>query len=108
VFVFDTSAFINGRKFHFLPTIVPSIWKQIEDAIDDGRVIVPREVFRELTVIDDDTAAFIRRHAGAVVEPSELVQRRAGELAAEFSTRAFGMRQTPSFWPKPRRAASPS
>jgi len=57
----------------------------VEDAIDDGRIVVPREVFRELDVIDDATAAFVRAHSSAIVEPSEAVQRRAGQLSNEFS-----------------------
>lgn len=84
MFVFDTSAFINGRRDHFFPDMVASAWNLVEDAIDEGRVIVVREVYRELDVIDDDTSELIRRHSGAIVEPSEAVQRRAGELANEF------------------------
>lgn len=82
--VCDTSAFINGRRDHFLPSIVPTIWTHIEVSIDDGRIIVPREVFRELTEKDDEIAEWIRRRSGAVVEPSETVQTRPGFFRASF------------------------
>lgn len=83
-FVFDTSALINGRRDHFFPEMVPSAWRLVEEAIDDGRVIIVRAVFVELEEQDDDTSELVQRHAAAVVEPSEAVQKRAGELALEF------------------------
>ena len=76
--VFDTSAFINGRRDHFLPSVVPTLWAHIETAIDDGRIIIPRQVFRELTAQDDEIAEWIRLRSSAVVEPSEAVQQLAG------------------------------
>jgi hypothetical protein len=41
-------------------------------------------VYRELTAKDDDVAAWIKQRAHAVVEPSEEVQRQAGEIMAHF------------------------
>ncbi len=83
-FVFDTSAFINGRRDHFFPDMVPSAWRLVEDAIEDGRVLVVRAVLRELEEQEDDATELVQRHADAVVEPSEALQKRAGELALEF------------------------
>jgi hypothetical protein len=84
VLVFDTSAYINGQRDHLPRATFPSVWKLIEDAIDDGRIILPREVFRELTAQDDALAAWIRAHEAAVIEPSQEVQREAGRLLNEF------------------------
>jgi hypothetical protein len=84
VLVFDTSAYINGQRDHLpLPTF-PSVWKLIEEAIDDGRIVLPREVFRELTAQDDTLAAWIHVHASAAVTPSEEVQLDAGRIGNEF------------------------
>jgi hypothetical protein len=84
VLVFDTSAYINGQRDHLPLVTFPSVWRLIEEAIDDQRVILPREAYRELTAQDDDLAAWIKVHAAAVVEPSQDVQREAGRLLAEF------------------------
>jgi hypothetical protein len=84
VLVFDTSAYINGQHDHLPPATFPSVWLIIEAAIEDGRILLPREVFRELTAKDDDVAGWIRRHAGVVAEPSETVQRNAGRILQEF------------------------
>jgi hypothetical protein len=84
VLVFDTSAYINGQKNHFPPAVFPSVWNRVAEAIDDGRVILPREVYRELTAQDDRVSIWIKKHSAAVAEPSREVQRRAGELMAQF------------------------
>lgn len=84
MFVFDSSAFINGSRYHFFPDIMRPVWVLVENAIDDGRVIVPRQVFVELKVQDDEMTELLRRHKAAIAEPSEHVQRRAGVLENEF------------------------
>jgi hypothetical protein len=84
VFVFDTSAFLNGARHHYFFDTMPGVWALVEETIDDGRVIVPREVYRELFDQDDDITALVKRHEAMVVEPSEGVQRRAGEFQQMF------------------------
>jgi hypothetical protein len=84
VFVFDTSAFINGSRHHYFLDTMPGVWTLVEAAIEDGRVVIPREVYRELLAQDDEITALVRRHEEAIAEPSERVQRRAGELQGMF------------------------
>jgi uncharacterized protein DUF4411 len=87
MFVFDTSAFINGWRDHYMPNTFPSVWDLIGKAMDDGRVIVPREVLNELEKKDDDVFAWVKDHSGAFVEPSVEVQRQAGEVFALLEQR---------------------
>lgn len=84
---FDTSAYINGQRDHLPLVTFPSVWSVIEEAIDDHRIILPREVYRELTAKDDDLAAWIEERSAAVILPSQDVQREAGRLMAEFPQR---------------------
>ena len=106
--VFDTSAFINGRRDHFLPSVVPTLWAHIETAIDDGRIIIPRQVFRELTAQDDEIAEWIRLRSSAVVEPSEAVQQRAGVFRAASRSPTCATAPTPSSSPRLKPAVSRS
>jgi hypothetical protein len=108
VHVFDTSAYINGQRLHFFPSMLPSVWDLVAEAIDDQRIILPRAVYRELLVYDDDLAAWIKKRSAAVVEPSEEVQQLAGTYQEEFPTRPRGTRPTHSSWRRRRPAASPS
>lgn len=63
---------------------MPSVWRLIEDAIDDGRVIVPREVYREVLDQEDEVSKLLKGDERCVAEPSRDVQIRAGQLQSEF------------------------
>lgn len=78
--VFDTSAYINGRRDHYPVETFPSVWQLVAEAMDDGRVIAPREVLNELKAKDDETCAWAKERAERFVEPSEDVQREAGVI----------------------------
>ena len=80
MFVFDTSSFLNGWHDHLPPATFGSVWTFIGEAMEDRRIITPREVLTELQAKDDDVAAWARERSGAFVEASGAVQKRAGEI----------------------------
>lgn len=84
MYVFDSSAFINGARHHYYLNTMAAVWDLVEVAIEDGRVIVPREVFREVTFQEDDVSELLKRHKDAVVEPPEEVQSLAGIYQQRF------------------------
>jgi hypothetical protein len=86
VFVFDTSCYINGQRDHLPVATFPSVWELVGQALEDGRVILPREVYREVTDHDDDVAAWIRQYERRQVEPDEEVQHLAGRITSHFGT----------------------
>jgi hypothetical protein len=84
-FAFDSSAFINGARHHYYLDTMRAVWDLVETAIDDGRVVVIRAVYREVLEQDDDISKLVARHVDAIAEPTEQVQRRAGEFERFFS-----------------------
>jgi Domain of unknown function (DUF4411) len=80
VYVFDSSAYINGWRDHYPPITFPSVWQLIETAFADGRVLSPREVYNELTRKDDDVAAWAKARIDGFAEPTEEVMRAAGAI----------------------------
>jgi hypothetical protein len=80
----DTSAYMNGRRDHYPPATFPSVWTLIAEAMADGRIIPPREVYRELTAKDDEVARWAKGLAGLFIDPDEEVQRAAGAIYAMF------------------------
>jgi hypothetical protein len=98
VFVFDSSAFINGAHHHYFVDTMRPIWALVEDAIADGRVIVPREVFREVLTQEDDMSKLLARHKASVVDPSQQVQRRAGEYQSRFFQSSGQLRDRADPW----------
>lgn len=79
---FDTSAFINGWRYHYPPATFPGVWELIAVALADGRVIAPREALNELEAKDDDVYAWAKPMAAAFVDPDGDVQREAGSVQA--------------------------
>ncbi|HTZ87124.1 MAG TPA: DUF4411 family protein [Solirubrobacteraceae bacterium] len=82
--VLDTSAYLNGRKDHYPPATFPSVWELIANAMHDGRIVPPREVYRELTKKDDQIAAWTQSLAGLFVDPDADTQRAAGAIYGLF------------------------
>jgi hypothetical protein len=97
VFVFDTSAYINGWRDHYPPETFPSVWQLIETAFGDGRVLSPREVYNELTRKDDDVADWAKERMHGFAEPSEDVMRAAGTIF-EHELPASGDRDAADPW----------
>ena len=80
--MFDTSCYLNGKHDHLPLATFPSVWSLVAEAIRDGRIVMPREVYRELTAQDDAVAEWIGAFVANIVEPSEQVQRLAGQFMA--------------------------
>ena len=84
MFVFDTSAYINGWRYHYPRETFGKVWERIGEALADGRVISPREVLRELEKKDDDLFGWSKNFRSAFVPPTDDVQAEAGRLQAAF------------------------
>lgn len=80
--VLDTSAYINGWKDHYPPATFSGVWRLIESAMDDGRIVAPREVYNELVAQYDDIAQWTSERIARFVEPSPEVQQEAGRVLA--------------------------
>lgn len=52
----DTSALIDLHTNHYPPDIFPGLWKDLEILVDQGLLIAPDEVFREICAKDDGLA----------------------------------------------------
>jgi hypothetical protein len=82
--VLDTSAVINGRRDHYPVGTFPGVWQLVEQAMSDGRIIAPREVYRELVGQDDEIAKWAKERTGDFVDPNEQVQEAVGPIYAQF------------------------
>src|ERR1700733_9479205 len=83
-FVFDSSAFINGARHHYFLDSMAAVWTLVEEEIENGSVVVIREVYREIKVQADPISKLVDRHKAAVVEPSQVVQRLAGQYQQKY------------------------
>lgn len=49
----DTSALIDLSRRKYAPDVFPSLWKQIEELVKNGRIISHQKVFEELKKLTD-------------------------------------------------------
>ena len=57
----DTSALISMWREHYRPKNFPSVWRLMEEHIDRGELVAPREVYEELAQGNDDLFEFVKR-----------------------------------------------
>jgi hypothetical protein len=98
VFVFNSSAFINGANHHYYIATMRAVWTLVEVAIEDGRVVVPREVYREVLAQEDEISKLLAGHTAAVKYPSQEVQKHAGQLQQQFFQEAAGLHHKADPW----------
>ena len=53
-FCLDTNAFIEPWHRRYPPDMFPRFWEQLDALAEDGVVLAPEEVLRELSKVDDD------------------------------------------------------
>ena len=97
LFAFDTSAYLNGWRDHYPPGTFPGVWKLIEDSLEDGRVLSPREVYKELVEKDDDVAQWAKQRVERFIYPVPDVQRDAGVIYRSFFSPG-GLRNAADPW----------
>jgi len=84
VVVADTSALIGAWHAHYPPASIRGFWAFLDEAMHDGRVIVPSLVFDEIVEQSDGLSRWLRDRHQLVVPPGEDVQRFAGYLQATY------------------------
>jgi hypothetical protein len=79
----DTSGLTFGWRHHYPPDIYPSLWRDIEGAINDGTLIAPDEVLEELKRGGDDLYDWVRTKNGFFVPHDADVQAAVSAILAD-------------------------
>lgn len=80
---FDTSALLNGRRDLLPPTLFPSVWLNIEQAIRAGDVRASDVVRDERDRRDDDVKGWARAQPDLFLPLTPDVQRAVSEVLAQ-------------------------
>lgn len=59
VYVVDTNVWIDLVPFR--PSVFPTLWERIQGLADDGRLLIPEEVIRELLPSQQHTCEWLRQ-----------------------------------------------
>lgn len=73
IYCFDTSAFINSWHRYHTPKVFPAIWEKISELVKSGRIIVCKEVQKEINNGNDDLKTWFRS-VNSCVQPYDTTQ----------------------------------
>lgn len=83
-YCFDTSAFVESWRRHYPPDIFPSLWEELENMIASNRIIVSKEVEKELMNGNDELKEWFKTNNSCVKqytsEQLELVRDIVGKF----------------------------
>lgn len=68
-YIIDTSSLIELNK-HNPMDVYPGVWQRIEQLINTGRLLAPKEVFYEIGNIDDQLHSWSKTQDKLFVEPT--------------------------------------
>jgi hypothetical protein len=75
----DTSALID-LKNRYPQAVFPALWREMEELVDDGRLIAPSDVFEELKRGDDEISQWAKQHNTMFRPQGADLIREAGEV----------------------------
>lgn len=65
-YCFDSSVLMVGWRLHYPPSSFRPLWDKLAALIKDGRIIVPKEVEKEILAGDDDLKAWFKLNDNCV------------------------------------------
>ena len=97
-FWLDSSIFIEAAKGPYGFDIAPGFWTSLDQMVEEGRIASSLEVYRELTVGEDDLEEWARhrRSSGLFLEPDAAVQDRF-RAVAEYVNNHYAANQASTF-----------
>ncbi len=70
----DTSAILDAWTRYYPPDVMPGLWKQLEELVDNGQLLATEEVLYELEKKEDNVYKWAKIHRNMFVPTSEKIQ----------------------------------
>jgi len=84
MYCIDASALIDGWVRYYPPDVLPTLWKNMEILIRNGRLLAPEEVRLELERGGDDLYEWASQRNGLFRPATDQVQTRLTEIVNRF------------------------
>lgn len=88
VYCIDTSAFIDAYTRRLQPAVFKTFWIRMDEMIDEGRVVAPKQVLEELNEIHDDVYAWAKARERIFVQPDMYQNIEAKNIVIAFKNLA--------------------
>ena len=82
-YIIDTSSLVELNK-HNPMDVYQSVWNQIEQLIKNGRLFAPKEIFHEISQIDDQLKEWSKTQDKLFVEPSQKQNKLVKEILQKY------------------------
>jgi uncharacterized protein DUF4411 len=76
----DTSGLLDGWRRFYPRDVFPTLWDQVEEFVDDGKIVASEEVYRELAKQDDDLHAWVKRWKKMLILTDSAIQTHVAQL----------------------------
>jgi len=73
-YCFDTNILIDLFRRKYPSDVFDTLWKNIELEITAGRIMIPREVMREIETNDDELLKWLKTRQGVLVRTPDIQQ----------------------------------
>lgn len=80
----DTSAILDGWVRYYPRDVFPTLWRNLETMVAEGRLVAPDEVLRELSKHDDDVHAWAQKQVGLFCPLEDEIQVATAEILEAF------------------------
>lgn len=94
IYCIDTSSLIDLNRRH-PKDIFPGLWERLGELAQKGRLVAPREVFRELERGDDELVPWAREHIDMFQDLDEAQLEAVREILEQFPSFVDPDKETP-------------
>jgi hypothetical protein len=85
VYCFDTSAFVDAYTRRLQPQVFKTFWTKLDELIDAGRIVAPKQVLEELEVIHDDLFQWAKARGRIFVQQDTYQHVEVKNIAIRFA-----------------------
>ncbi len=93
----DTSAIITAWNKNYPIDVFPTLWSNLDNLIDTGKMCAPDEVLKELEKKDDEVLKWAKRNNKMFSSLEEDIQKIASEILIQFPNLIDENSTSPSF-----------
>jgi hypothetical protein len=83
-FCLDTSFLVNGWQKHYRPDVFPTVWKELDRLISQGRLSSCDEVYHDLEKQDDELFAWAKARRSLFCAPAKKTIEEVKRILQKF------------------------
>jgi len=70
-YCFDTSAIVDSWRRYYRPNVFNNLWDKIGHFIEEGKILIPEEVYKEIGAGEDQLILWIKKYKTSIIPITE-------------------------------------